>query len=531
VKYISFEVSTSKEDDTWEVGPKAFPGGPWEPEGGVTLIFVFHLQLDIAQALFGITRVLDLVKADWLIPVSVPTGDWALDLDKLKGEFPDLLAPLEWLRGQVIITPEYEQEQQGGLPPQIREHIKDPPSPRFVTRVLFSITAPKLISGKYTGVMGKIGQRGCSQDQVKKRLSRPSLEDMSAGPPRLVPVDLNSADVSPELKEWAAKQKIQARFPAPPSFKAELGEYTLRFIWNRMYARPQQETFHEFIVSILMQALGKKWWDAQVQMEIEEQHTVMRWYSALWDLVQSGAPPEVKNGERFELTATGEVQELLVLADDVYRLQLVRRLPHKLVERLRSHDRFQGARYEIAIAAILVRCGFEIEWVEEKTKKHCEFIAIHKVSGESVAVETKSRHRPGVLNQDGPAPDHTSLRADAFRLFKQALEQNPGDKPFAIFIDINLPHQPEALGLEKTWTKEIQGMLKQSPGDTSDVPAPYTCLFITNFAWHYGGRNVSTPGEILFYAPVWSRHQLKDRTTFDAIFYAVNNYGSTPTDD
>src|SRR5829696_8893750 len=87
---------------------------------------------------------------------------------------------------------------------------------------------------------------------------------------------------------------------------AQLGKHTLRFIWNRMYTRPQQETFHEFIVTILMETLGKKWWDAQVQMKTEDQHIIMRWYNALWDLVQSNASPEIKSGERFEFMATSE---------------------------------------------------------------------------------------------------------------------------------------------------------------------------------------------------------------------------------
>jgi hypothetical protein len=60
------------------------------------------------------------------------------------------------------------------------------------------------------------------------------------------------------------------------------------------------------------------------------------------------------------------------------------------VQRLRSYEAFQGARYEIAVAATFVRCGFDIEWVEEKAKKHCEFNATHKGTGENIAVETKS---------------------------------------------------------------------------------------------------------------------------------------------
>src|SRR5215208_5401879 len=195
MKYISFEVSTSEENDIWQVRPKAFPGGPWEPEEGVTLIFVFQMQLDEAQALSCIPRVLESVRADWLIPVLVPTGEWALDLDKLKAEFPDLLTPLDWLRGQVIVSPEYEQEKRGELPPQIREYIKDPPPITYITRVNFSVTAPKLISDKYTNVMGKIGQTELAQGTINESLRRPPLEQISAGPPKLVPVDLESSDV------------------------------------------------------------------------------------------------------------------------------------------------------------------------------------------------------------------------------------------------------------------------------------------------------------------------------------------------
>lgn len=181
---------------------------------------------------------------------------------------------------------------------------------------------------------------------------------------------------------------------------------------------------------------------------------------------------------------------------------------------------------------MFVRCGFEIEWIDEKAIKHCEFVARHKVSGEAIAVEAKSRVRKGALHQKGPPLDRdNTLPADVGNLFEKALGQNPGDKPFAIFIDANLPHQPEKSGLEKTWVRDIQHMLEQRPEPTEVAPAGYSCLFVTNYAWHFGGRNPPTPGELLFYAPRWSRHPLKELATLEALFYATRNYGAIPLDD
>lgn len=72
--------------------------------------------------------------------------------------------------------------------------------------------------------------------------------------------------------------------------------------------------------------------------------------------------------------------------------------------RVTYYDEFQGARYEIAIAAAFVKCDFQIEWIEDKSAKHPEFIARNPRKREEVAVETKSRRRPGVLHDPGTLP-------------------------------------------------------------------------------------------------------------------------------
>ena len=73
-------------------------------------------------------------------------------------------------------------------------------------------------------------------------------------------------------------------------------------------------------------------------------------------------------------------------------------LPDSLIKRLKDFHKFQGARYEILVAAVFTRAGFDIEWIDDTkaSGKHPEFIATHKRTGRKIAVEAKSRRRPGI---------------------------------------------------------------------------------------------------------------------------------------
>ena len=527
MEYINFIVS-QEEGDNWSIQPQCHPGGPWEPDDGVTVIVVYKLKLELQPALAFVRQLLQPNGVDWLVPVTAVTGDWALDLDGLKAEFPKLLNELGWLRGKVVITPEYEIEQLGGVPPQLADVIHQEPC--FVTRVRFSVTPAVPISAKQPNMMGKIGFSDVNNEKCDWTSERPPLEEMCSGPIKFVPVATD--DLSPEARDWFEKEQLHSRYPGPRSWKAPLGQYTVRFIWNRIYARPKDETFHQFILYVLSITLGKNWYEAQSKLPSEDQHIIIRWSSALKLRLDLDVPTDAKIGERFELTPTSEIQELLVLADDIDRLQLVQRLPRQIRTRLRSYDHFQGARYEIAVAAMFVRCGFEIEWIDEKAVKHCEFVARHKVSGERIAVEAKSRVRKGALHKKGPTfgPD-AILPADVGNLFDKALGQNPDDKPFAIFIDVNLPHQSHKSALEKAWVRDIEHMMKQRPEPTESAPAAYSLLALTNFAWHFGGRNRPSPGEFLFCVPAWSRQPIREFATIDALKYAVSTYGAIPADE
>lgn len=170
---------------------------------------------------------------------------------------------------------------------------------------------------------------------------------------------------------------------------------------------------------------------------------------------------------------------------------------------MKKFGAFQGARYEVLIAAIFARAGFEIEWIDDNKApgKHPEFIATHKITGKRVGVETKSRQRPGAMNYIGTFSRETHLKGDVFELYDKAIQQAPdGDMPFLIFIDPNVPDWP-AKGLPfysdipvdtVPWMKEIRDRLMEI-WNAATEPTPESAVLITNFAFYYGDNDSPSP--------------------------------------
>src|SRR5205823_10835326 len=108
----------------------------------------------------------------------------------------------------------------------------------------------------------------------------------------------------------------------------------------------------------------------------------------------------------------GWTQFLVSFAFDIASLIHTGGVPEPLLRRLRTIDQYQGARHEVAVAAIFARLGCEIEWIDDKTTtaKHPEFLAIRDEL--TIAVEAKSRHRAGVIHTRGAAVDAAVVRGD-----------------------------------------------------------------------------------------------------------------------
>jgi hypothetical protein len=118
---------------------------------------------------------------------------------------------------------------------------------------------------------------------------------------------------------------------------------------------------------------GETWYKGEMAKAAEaDRHIVVRWLTAFRAQQAKHLPADHQKGQVFAAPTTGEITELIALAHDLYLLQKVDRLPDSLVNRLRNHDGFQGARYEVAIAAAFVKCDFEIEWIADLPARRAE---------------------------------------------------------------------------------------------------------------------------------------------------------------
>lgn len=298
------------------------------------------------------------------------------------------------------------------------------------------------------------------------------------------------------------------------------------------HSRPAHETFHEFILNHLRESLGQRWWEEQ--LAAQEKHFLFQGFIKFdeWRMRSVSSAQKVSENVWYA-AADGWSKMMSSLAFDVCTLQHTTQLPDRLLSRLRNRQEYQGAHYEIAIAAIFARLGCKINFLDDGNKEdlltpHCEFIATHKETGVSLAVEVKSRHKPGVKNMEGSSSQEVLSKGNIEGLYKKALAKNPKNQPFIIFIDVNCPPTPNIPMMEKTWFKDIKQMMAKYPIPTNEKPEEYTAVFFTNFSSHYNKETIADSSEFLAVIPVFAKHPMPSQAFGQMLTSAVQNYGFVP---
>jgi len=236
------------------------------------------------------------------------------------------------------------------------------------------------------------------------------------------------------------------------------------------------KTFPEFISIHLVEVLGREWWNAEFQKPKDQQHFLIDWGSRFFDWRDSH-DYSPKNP-----IPDGAVAEWLGLAFDIYVLKHLDRYKNEIVHRM-IVDSYPGARFELAVAATILRAGFDIEHHNEKVFPHIEFFAIHKETGQRIAVEAKTKCRPGVLGCTKERRQKESLRLHSKA--NEALKKNPR-MPFVVFIEANLPYTENLM--DSKWPKEIVGTCNKL--EAEHKPFPANIIFFINDPSHY---NVNEP--------------------------------------
>lgn len=312
-----------------------------------------------------------------------------------------------------------------------------------------------------------------------------------------------------------------ARLTSRPQIQAIFQGQRVRAVRNSLYFRPQEETFYDFQLNLLLWTLGEAWFKAEMSKEEEERHIILRWRHERNELLRAHQKPGDNPNQPVRAQMTGNVKALQVLADDIYQLEHALKTPRKILDRLRDARQFQGARYEIAAASILARCGFDIEFIDDDTTRNPEFIA--QKDAEQIAVEAKSRHRPGVLEQRGPLNQGDPAPAKIKEHYENALQQNPGEMPFLIFIDVNLALSPGIPPMEKTWVKEAMKCFDDRRQEGKAIDAD-TGLILTNFGWHYYRDRGAPSGEFMVVRNAEPKFPIKEEN-WNLLDRALREYG------
>lgn len=298
---------------------------------------------------------------------------------------------------------------------------------------------------------------------------------------------------------------------------------------NQIWAkRPEDETFHEFIIDMLRLKLGKEWWDEQVKAK--KKHYIFQCFMKYLEWQEKNFPTgRIEKKGVWSAMPDGYSKYLLSLAFDVFILRHKSFFPEKILYRLRDNGEFQGARYEIAVASIFVRLGYDLDFFDDEnnTEAHCEFMA--SKGGEKILVEAKSRHREGVIHQKGQKDDKKIIKGDVERLFKSA-KKKVTDKPFLIFIDVNTPVNPEISFENKQWFQDIKNITSKR-AYTESNPAKFNAVIFTNFSFHYDEENNAKGSESTLMVPKYPKYPLINRGTLGDINIAINNYGKIPNID
>jgi hypothetical protein len=304
----------------------------------------------------------------------------------------------------------------------------------------------------------------------------------------------------------------------------------VRAVGSGIELRPTEETDHEFFIHVLQRHFGESWHKQQLAKPALDRHVVEQWVDH-WSTVRArGADgvETVQHGPKlFSTTQTGDLKALLCLGYDLYTVEHHGALPKALLRRLRDAEQFQGARYEVAVAAVFARTGYEIEWITATDRKLPEFIARHPRTKTEVAVEAKSRHRPGVLGRKGQTPPAASLTVDVAELMRRALTKEAEGRPFVVCLDLNLPTAQER-SLEK-WTKLLhEKVLAEHGMEATGEPDPFAAVFVTNYSWHWDGENPA--GDPIQIATLsHSAAASLPRNEFDLLAEALFQYGDVPS--
>ena len=283
-------------------------------------------------------------------------------------------------------------------------------------------------------------------------------------------------------------QRKQQQGLGKPIISEELKRTRFVAVGNRLHWSDKWKTFHDFLNSYIASVFGKEWGDAELKKPLSERHPVCVWYHYVCQLQQQYI---IKPGNIYSAPMTGVAAAWLHLAYDLFCLDHNAKVQNKLISRLKNLDGFRGARYEVFVAAALIRAGFDIEFENEDdcSTTHCEFTATYKASGKKYSVEAKQRN----------PSNNTETSNTVFRLGRRLRKALKKEAKYTriVFIDINVPDTPGSKDIPSFLQKSLADIRLFEGKQMNGSPLPPAYVFVTNYPFEHNLEKENTRGSAL----------------------------------
>lgn len=282
-----------------------------------------------------------------------------------------------------------------------------------------------------------------------------------------------------EAARWQPPNYSTGLSLGQPRIGERVGDRTLVKVGEAVF-EGAWKLFPDFLVRYLPHVLGEQWWLKERERPLIERHPILQWRENARRYAKSLVP----NREgTVHARPSGRMAALIELSYDLYTINRSHHLQARILDRLRSVETFYAARFEILVTAALIREGFAIEYEDESdtSRKHPELVATHSVTGERIAVEAKSKGRPGMYGNSGTRPAEVEVSARPFWSIQHALKKNLA-LPYVVFVDLNVPSADVPID-EQAWKPTVDKVIQELEAKDE---LPITAAVFTNIPWEYG---------------------------------------------
>jgi SEC-C motif len=303
--------------------------------------------------------------------------------------------------------------------------------------------------------------------------------------------------------EAAQVQRERQQGLGRPIISVESHGQRLVAVGDQIYSSKNYKTFPDFLCNYIKVKLTANWGNAEIAKPLEERHPILVWYHYLCEHQRA----TIKVPGKVTVAPTnGAVDAYLHLAYDLYQLEHNIELQERLLARIRNNDNFYGARYEVQVAAMLIRAGFQLEFENEddRSRTHCEFTATYTKTGKKFSVEAK--------HQSSPKNRIIGLLSKA--LNKSACHQR------IIFIDINRPSKAINSSGSDLMRKSLSDLRRYEDCEPAAKSKPRSYVIITNTPWHHHLNQPTHQSALL--AEGFRIPDFKDGANFPTLRHAIN---------